>query len=170
MVNCKTLTGLAIAMAVAGVPLVGSGQAGTETLTSQDHDEIRQLYARYAHTIDTGDAEGWANTFTDDGIFGNARGRAALVEFVHTVYKQNQELGRQSRHWNNQILIEPTAEGARGSCYLVLYNTGVSPPVVRLTGVYRDTLVRTPQGWRFQGTGGRTRRSSELNQLPTPWS
>ncbi len=149
MVNWKVVTGLTLTIAVAGAQLLGSGQGGAGMLTSQDHDEIRQLYARYAHTIDTGDAEGWADTFTADGVFGNAHGRAALVEFVHTVYKQNQELGRQSRHWNNQILIEPTAEGAAGTCYLVLYNTGVTPPAIRLTGVYEDTLVKTSNGWRF---------------------
>ena len=82
-------------------------------------------------------------------MFGNAHGRAALVEFVRTVHGRNQELGRQSRHWNNQILIEPTAEGAAGTCYLVLYNTAVTPPAIRLTAVYRDTLVKTANGWRF---------------------
>ena len=150
MVNWKVVTGLTLAIAAAGAQLLGSGQGAVGTLTSQDHDEIRQLYARYAHTIDTGDAEGWADTFTADGVFANAHGRAALVEFVHTVYKQNQEVGRQSRHWNNQILIEPTAEGAAGTCYLVLYNTGVTPPAIRLTGVYKDALVKTPNGWRFE--------------------
>ncbi len=150
MSNWRVLIGLTLAIVAVGAQVVGAEQDGAGTLTSQDHDEIRQLYARYAHTIDTGDAEGWADTFTVDGVFGNAHGRAALVEFVHTVYRQNQELGRQSRHWNNQILIEPTAEGATGTCYLVLYNTGTTPPAVRLTGVYRDTLVKTLAGWRFR--------------------
>lgn len=150
MTHWKLLVALTCAVAAVGAQLPGSGQGGLGTLTSQDHDEIRQLYARYAHTIDTGDAEGWADTFTADGVFGNAHGRDALVAFVETVYQQNQKLGRQSRHWNNQILIEPTAEGAHGSCYLVLYNTGVNPPEVRLTGVYRDVLVKTADGWRFK--------------------
>ena len=150
MLNWKLVTGLALAIVAVGIQLLGSGQSGVRTLTSQDHDEIRQLYARYAHTIDTGNAEGWAETFTADGVFANAHGRAALVQFVRTVYEQNQELGRQSRHWNNQILIEPTADGAAGSCYLVLYNTAVTPPAIRLTGVYKDVLIKTPNGWRFK--------------------
>lgn len=150
MMNWKVVTGVVLVVVVTGASLIGSGQGTARALTSQDHDEIRQLYARYAHTIDTGDAEGWADVFTADGVFANARGRAALVEFVNAVYRANQEIGRQSRHWNNQILIEPTAEGAVGSCYLVLYNTGVTPPVVRLTGVYRDVLVKTSDGWRFK--------------------
>ena len=136
MVNRKVLTALVVGMVVSGAQLLGTGQRGGGTLTSQDYDEIRHLYARYAHTIDAGNAEGWADTSTADGVFGDAHGRAALVEFVRTVYKQNQELGRQSRHWFNQILIEPTADGARGTCYFVLYNTGVTPPVIRLAGVY----------------------------------
>ena len=150
MVNGKVLTGLAVVMVVSGAQLLGTGQRGGGTLTSEDYDEIHHLYARFAHTIDTGDAEGLADTFTADGVFADAHGRAALVELVSTVYKRNEELGRQSRHWNNQILIEPTADGARGTCYLVLYNTGVTPPVIRLAGVSKDVLVKTPNGWRFK--------------------
>ena len=90
MSNWRVLIGLTLAIVAVCAQVAGAEQDGAGTLTSQDHDEIRQLYARYAHTIDTGDAEGWADTFTVDGVFGNAHGRAALVEFVHTVYKQNQ--------------------------------------------------------------------------------
>ena len=69
----------ALALAVAGV---GSA-AAQQKLTAQDYTEIDQLYARYNFSIDSGDAEGWADTFTPDGVFGgNTEGRAALVEFA----------------------------------------------------------------------------------------
>ncbi len=38
-------------------------------LSAQDYFEIQQLYARYNNAIDSGDAEGWAATFTSDGVF-----------------------------------------------------------------------------------------------------
>jgi len=103
MPTWRVVIGLMLIVAAAGASLLGAGQGSAATLTPQDYEEIRQLYARYAHTIDTGDAEGWADVFTADGVFGNAQGRDALIEFVHTVYKANQELGRQSRHWNNSL-------------------------------------------------------------------
>jgi hypothetical protein len=32
----------------------------------------------------------------------------------------------------------------------MLYNVGVRPPAVTVTGIYQDVLVRTSEGWRFQ--------------------
>ena len=38
-------------------------------LTAQDHEDIRQLLARYNFAIDLGDVAGWVSTFTTDGVF-----------------------------------------------------------------------------------------------------
>src|SRR5438105_3386288 len=52
-------------------------------LTPQDYADIQQLYSRYYHTIDAGNPEGWADTFTTDGVFnGNTRGRDALMAMI----------------------------------------------------------------------------------------
>ena len=125
---------------------------GSGTLTADDYIEIQQLYAKYAHTIDLGDPEGWADTFTPDGVFGDpssdgaTRGRESLVAFVERV-----SAGRtgSSRHWNSQVLITPTDTGADGSCYLLLFNTSAEPVSVRIAGIYQDKLVKTAAGWRF---------------------
>jgi hypothetical protein len=57
--------------------------------TAEDRDEILQLLYRYNHASDSGDAEGWADTFTDDAVFDAAgqviSGREALVEFASAV-------------------------------------------------------------------------------------
>ena len=47
-------------------------------------------------------------------------------------------------------MITPTDEGADGSTYLMLYNTGVRPPSVIVPAIYHDKLVKTDDGWRFQ--------------------
>ena len=56
---------------------------------AEDRDEILQLLYRYNHAIDSGDAEGWADTFTEDGSLDAAgqliSGREALVEFASSV-------------------------------------------------------------------------------------
>ena len=157
MSNWKVFVVLVLSIAVAGSRGLGAEQ-GAAALTAEDHAEIQQLYARYAHTIDSGDAAGWADTFTPDGVFANSRGRDGLMEFANNFHKSN---GGYTRHWNTQILIMPTAEGATGSCYLLLYNTRTRPPTVIASAIYRDVLVKTSDGWRF------TQRAAEVDR-PAP--
>lgn len=123
--------------------------AAKTALTTQDYLDIQQLYARYAMTIDAGDAEGWANTFTPDGVFNNSsRGHDALVQFVHDW--RDKRNGAERRHWNANLVITPADGGASGSVYLMLLDIGVRPPVPNMSAVYEDSLVKTPQGWRFK--------------------
>jgi hypothetical protein len=123
------------------------GSAGS--LTAADYAEIQQLYARYNTAIDSGDENTWASTFTPDGVFNNnVTGHDALVKFV----RDWRERGNPThlRHWNTNLLIQRTSEGAKGSVYLSLMDVGVKPPVSTITGMYEDLLVKTPQGWRFK--------------------
>jgi hypothetical protein len=127
----------------------GQSRAAKAALTTQDYVEIQQLYARYAMTIDAGDAEGWADTFTADGVFNNAsRGRTALVQFVHDW--RDKRNGADRRHWNSNLVIRPSDDGATGSVYLLLLDISARPPVMAMSAMYEDALVKTPQGWRFK--------------------
>ncbi len=111
--------------------------------------EIQELYARYAWTIDSGDAEGWANTFTADGVFNNSsRGHDALVQFVHD-WRANRK-GADRRHWYTNLILTPAAGGARGAVYMMLLDVGTRPPAPVNSYRYDDVLVKTPGGWRFQ--------------------
>ena len=116
------------------------------SLTTQDYIDIQQLYSRYNQTLDRRDAEGWAGVFTADGTFNDLTGHDALVGFV----KARQGDGARRRHWNSNLLITGTPEGASASVYLLLFDTSVKPPVVATSGRYQDTLVKTSQGWRFK--------------------
>lgn len=128
-------------------------QSAAESATSsqvsvQDFIEIQQLYAKYNHAIDAGNAEEWAATFTADGVFnGRFTGREALVGFVNT-WKSNGGLNR--RHWNSNLTVTATPQGARGSVYLMLMDVSVKPAAVLSTGMYADELVKTAEGWRFK--------------------
>ena len=135
-----------MAICLVSVASVNAGQGSGGRLTAEDHIEVQQLYVRYAHTLDLGDAEGWADTFTPDGVFANSKGRAELITFAKGFY----DGGGAARHWNSQVLITPTAEGADGSCYLLLVDTGVQPVGITVSGIYQDKIVKTPAGWRFQ--------------------
>jgi hypothetical protein len=121
-----------------------SSAAGT--LTPQDYADIQQVYARYYHTIDAGNSEAWADTFTSDGVFNTTtRGRDALIA-------SNRRGGsnRPLRHWHSNLTIEPTAEGAKGSVYVMQIDITTKPPSISTYSRYDDTLVKTPQGWRFK--------------------
>ncbi|MGE5596733.1 MAG: nuclear transport factor 2 family protein [Hyphomicrobiales bacterium] len=119
-------------------------------LSVEDQLEIQQLYARYNHYIDSGRAEEWADCFTADGRFSSASGdftgREALAGFAKGYAER-----LKGRHWTNNLVLEATEKGARGSCYLILFAlTGQQPPAAPLvTGIYEDELVRDGGSWKF---------------------
>lgn len=91
---------------VGALGAAGAGQGAGGSLTAADYIEIQQLYARYARTLDLGDPEGWADTFTPDGVFRDAAGREELVAYAENSYGGRQGTGR---HWNSQLVVTPTA-------------------------------------------------------------
>src|ERR1019366_8631451 len=141
----KTL-GLVAIVLVAGSAWLGA-QAGSKTLTAQDLVDIQQLYARYNWTLDAGDAEGYASTFIPDGVFNNNVGHDAIVKFANTFHTG---LGAHVHHWNTNLMILPTPDGASGQVYLVLVDFATKPASIATSATYSDELVRTPQGWRFK--------------------
>lgn len=119
-----------------------SAQGGS--LTAQDYVEIQMLYARYNHVIDAGDVEGYVALYTPDGTFNNFKGHEGLRTFMKNRAPSTR------RHWNTNLLITPSPEGAKGAVYLMFLDVGAKPPTVTGAGKYDDTLVKTPQGWRFK--------------------
>ena len=148
-------------VAVIGAAGIADAEQTTGTLTADDYIEIQQLYATYARALDLGDADAWADTFTRDGTFSTATGRDALVAYATGSYGRS---GGTRRHWNSQLIITPTPEGANGSVYLLLVNTGVRPLDIVLAGIYQDTLVKTPAGWRFKQRSVDVDRPAESGQ------
>ena len=135
-------------MLAAGMFLAAATSAQAEGLTTQDYIDIEQLYAQYNHAIDSCDADGWAATFTPDGVFQRFTGREALVGFVRQwCEKMN---GAHRRHWNTNLRIMPTSDGASGAVLLMLLDVSAKPATIASTGTYNDTLVRTAEGWRFK--------------------
>ena len=129
---------------------------GTLTGTIEDREEIRELYARYAHTIDNGQFNEWLDCFTEDGrlevqpLDFKIAGHAQLRQ--HKERDANSRGGRYRRHWNGSIHLEPAGAGAaRGRCYLVAYNGEPGQlPAVADVGVYDDRVVKCADGaWRF---------------------
>jgi len=119
-----------------------------------DRAQIRELTARYNRCFDDGDPEGFAATFTEDGVMEvdggfTVSGREALADMcrhtpygvVHATVDATVEVHGDAATQDVTILVlgrpAPDAEpGARRS-------------TIQRTGRYSDELVRTPEGWRF---------------------
>jgi hypothetical protein len=157
MRNWKVIVG-AIAVMALSVPAFAQK---TKALSAQDLADIQQLYARYAWSIDTHAENGmvYAKTFTPDGVFygpGDSKvsGRDALAAY-------NLKMGTANKaptHFNMNLQVVPTPEGARGSVYLLI--TGGEKPTVGTIGTYQDVLVKTKEGWLFK------ERRLYLNAMP----
>ena len=120
-------------------------------LSVEDQLAIQQLYARYNHTIDSGDGPGWAATFTPDGVFSGPTGSPTGTEQLSAFATAPRQVT--VRHWINNLVLEGDGEKAKGSCYLVLYRVapGEQPPAsILLTALYQDELAKGAEGaWRF---------------------
>jgi len=146
----------ALAILMAGARGANAQQPSGEkpiTLTAMDYIEIQQLYANYAHALDKGEPERFLKTFTVDGEFTGGRGPGKASETrTPTKGDRLRAMGSRggSRHFTANLVITPTADGAKGSCYLLLFNARAIPATITETAIYDDTLVKTPDGWKFK--------------------
>lgn len=125
--------------------------------------EIHQLYGRQAHRIDSGDAAGWAATFTSDGVFrsptypGPVVGTSRLTAFAERFAADAQAAGEVRRHVVSTLAVDaPETGGADGRdpdeldvrAYLQIVATaaGGAPRLVRMTTLL-DRVVRQGDGW-----------------------
>ncbi len=69
---------------------------------------------------------------------------ANMAEIFHQVN------GTTSRHVYTNLRITPAPEGARGFVYFNGLDVSTKPPTNTVSGIYEDTLVKTPDGWRFK--------------------
>jgi len=135
----------------------------------EDTLAIHDLYARQQHAIDSGDAVGWAETFTADGSFRSpsyaapAVGREALATFATDVADSASAAGHSLQHWIGNLTLSERDDCVSASAYLTLIaiTPGEAPRLVRSVWV-TDLLVRTDAGWRFRS------RTVANQPAPTP--
>ena len=124
-------------------------------LSAEDRLDIMDLIARYTHTLDTGDLDGYVNNFAPDGVlFSEHRGRAAIREYVAMLMSQ----GRAGPLPNGDVAYRhfagaPTIDGADGRAtvhsYLLWINMGTEPPI-SAAAEYLDECVKLDGRWYFQ--------------------
>jgi hypothetical protein len=157
----KKLVAVILAVVLSSIGLGWKFAAAAEIkpkLTPQDFIDILNLYAIYTRYFDMGADDGtrYASTFTTDGEFGQGGNRVGREAQKAAFLSSDQNLkrdGRSRRHTTTNIVILPSAEGARGSAYLLIYNITAVPPFVEGGGLYDDWLVKTSEGWKFKKRG-----------------
>jgi uncharacterized protein (TIGR02246 family) len=114
----------------------------------EDHEEIRQLYARYCHAGDSGDCDAFAACFTENAVVDAngsvSTGREAIrktCESYRPVYATTP-----MRHVIANSVIQVNGDEAQADSYFLLLASGEHPGILR-TGTYCDQLRRVDGRW-----------------------
>lgn len=96
----------------------------------------------------------WANTFTPNGTFSIVQeGKGVLLKvmgFAQLVaaYKTFPDIAT-TRHWINDLIIEPDIGGAKAGCYIIAVDIKSNPAKIIRSGLYKDRLVKVGNNWKF---------------------
>jgi hypothetical protein len=134
-------------------------------LTAMDYIEIQQLVNKLNFALDYCGNQGkdFADLFVEGGQYIIDRGdgapivRGTLDELIALAGGPSCEARKTAPssyilHLAESLVIEPTAEGARGTSYAIYpasQGKYLNDETVGQLGVYHDEYVRTPDGWRF---------------------
>ncbi len=118
-------------------------------ISIDDRMAILDLCAEYNYYIDTGESEKWADTFTADGVFdgavGKAEGRDALVAF-------SKQFGNDypgAMHFTDNHLFEQDGDAMKHKCFLSFQVPSDGGTNLILVG-YEDELLRVDGAWKFR--------------------
>ena len=123
-------------------------------LTNDDRVEIRDLISRYNKAIDTGDADGYANTFTPDGVFigivGTFNGRDELRAFAaaYSVEEQYAEFAS-AQHWVTNVVADGDGDEATVFSHLQMVKPLPDGGRILLVGHYDDIVRKVDGQWLF---------------------
>ena len=126
-----------------------------------DRLEIQDLLARYSHAIDRHDFDALDGLFTDDAVvdyseFGGPRGDLGTIK---TFLAEVMPLHSGHQHLVGSVVIDLHGDeaAARSVCHNPMLlapgpdaPAGAEPRLYFCGLWYRDSLVRTPQGWRIR--------------------
>ncbi|GGX44784.1 nuclear transport factor 2 family protein [Streptomyces fructofermentans] len=124
--------------------------AQAPTAPADVYAEVQHFYARQMRYLDSGEAETWARTFTEDGSFAPpslpepVRGRAALTAGARGTAAGLADAQEQHRHWVGMLTVTPSDDGsltAESQVSIVAVPRG-GPARLHLVCVCRDVLVR----------------------------
>jgi hypothetical protein len=127
---------------------------GAGQLTPSDYVEIQQLVSRYPYGLDTGADSGYmyADVFTEDGSYtSGGKTRTGREELKALAWQHHPGQGPlYVRHFQSNVWIEPSAEGAVGRVFLFVIDIDDTNKRLLGGGHFQDQYVRTPKGWRIK--------------------
>jgi SnoaL-like domain len=112
------------------------------TSTTDDLVEIQQLLAKYAVTITQGDIDGLLSVFTPDGTYSAFGDTYPLDRFPELV-----DAAPKGLFMTGTALVELSGDTATGTQPLCFVEHATHEMRI---GYYRDTYVRTADGWRLR--------------------
>jgi ketosteroid isomerase-like protein len=121
-----------------------------------DKLEITETLYRYATALDTRDRELLRDVFLEDAVFliGAGVGEYRGVEAIGSVVSEFLGGLEASQHIITNPVIELDGDRATSTCYLhaqhYMPDQRTGGNTLEIGGTYRDTLVRTADGWRIQ--------------------
>src|SRR5678815_3867790 len=144
------LLGLTLsAFMLALLPAAAQRGPAAMPLTADDHMQIQQLVTRFGYALDTGANDGamFADLFTEDGVYGAAKGRTQLAALART-----RPDGAANRHFVTNVIVRPAERGATGTQYELMFGVGQdgNQSAIARTGRYEDAYTKTPAGWRIE--------------------
>ena len=114
---------------------------------AEDRVAIGDLLARYCHNFDSGNADGVAELFTEDGVFDPGvagfepvQGREIIREFVGSMP------AGMVHHVTTDAAYDVTGDVATGIASFIVVAKGAFVTV----GRYHDDLVRVDEAWRIR--------------------
>lgn len=131
-------------------------------MNSQDETQLaslRNFYARQAHLIDTGQHEGWAQTFTENGEFHSptygqpAIGQAQLAAISRRFSESAQQAGERQRHLVQNVWVtQCDGTSAQVRAYVMIVGTSLVEKQTRILRIVTniDELERCADGWRIR--------------------
>lgn len=119
-------------------------------ISLEDRFAIIDLCSVYNYTVDQADGEGWAATFTEDGVFagpaGQAEGREALVPFCG----QLAEAFPGGMHFTDNHLFEVDGDTCYHKCFLDFKVPSPDGSVASILLGYEDVIIKVDGEWLFK--------------------
>lgn len=119
----------------------------TDMLDAKDLVEIQMVLSLYCHLVD---GRHWTNlvqVFTDDVVFDATAHGVKVMVGLAALQATWEKRPPPSLHYTVNTYIRPVSPD---SAHVQSKTVGLLPEMAVRAGLYRDLVVRTPDGWRIQ--------------------
>ena len=121
-----------------------------QRLSAEDQLAIMALLAGMARALDSGDVDGYVNSFTPDGVlFDTHHGQAAIREYVSGIVQRRLSERKRGLHFVGYPTLQPRGDYVQAYSYLLRGEMSDQPPVA-VGAEYADECVKLDGEWRVR--------------------